>query len=171
MIMFDFVRSRTTGHSFAIILSAAAFRIWRSDPSRLVGFFPFLHSSAGKEDGYKNGPVRLEKVQLGTGSYSLVSNRAAFVHRLYLNALSSFDQESCQHVLLSLQVAAISAKPPVAVTAHPRELLDVSRNFPSLRGEHGMNAMEQRANCRFDWIQANELMDLPKESAMYLGSG
>ena len=75
-----------------------AFHQWRADPARLVGFFPLRERE----------------------SYSLVSDRAVFVHRLYLDQTTTKGSSSkCQHLVLSARVSTMSTKHPVAVAAKP----------------------------------------------------
>jgi hypothetical protein len=124
---------RCFAHSFTL---PTAFQTWRTDPSRLVGFFGFRQIGSEKSSrSAANTKLGLEPVPTGSGPYSLVSDRAVFVHRLYLDSLPSREDFSCCQVLLSLQVSAASTKSPLVMRANPRELLD-SNSMSSLRGGH-----------------------------------
>ena len=68
---------------------------WRKDPSRPVGFFPLLQYNS---------------------KYSLLSDRALFVHKIYLtSAKASFLHHVCQEWVLSARISAMSEKHPIAM--------------------------------------------------------
>ena len=107
--------------------------------------------------------------------YSLLSEKAMFVHKLYLNSLPMHQPLSCQEVLLSLQVAAISHKPPVAVVSHPRVLLDdasaeMHQSKSSLRRGKQDSERKREKQCVQEWIQASGMKNLPTEMSKYIGS-
>jgi hypothetical protein len=66
----------------------------------------------------------LHHVVPGTGSYAFVSDRAVFVHKVYLELLSyhSTRQSGCCDVILSAQVSAAFERPPVVVKANVMDL-------------------------------------------------
>jgi hypothetical protein len=91
------------GASFSCADLARGFSEWKIDPVRVVGFF---------SDGESNSPSQ----------YSLLSDRAMFVHRLYLSTppVLSFQspiiQEECQHLALSAYLAALSSHSPLLIS-------------------------------------------------------
>jgi hypothetical protein len=150
------------------LFATAAFRTWQEDPSRLVGFFPFRQTASHSGRGNDSG---IEKVPASGGSYSLLSDTAVFVHRLYIQSLPYIRQPTpCKTFLLSLQVSVVTAKPPVAVAvaAHtPRELLGSEKSFTHLRGG---GHDEKTTQCILDWMLASGVTSLPNEAARYIGS-
>eukprot|EP00977_Amphora_coffeiformis_P009148 scaffold2072_cov162-Amphora_coffeaeformis.AAC.16 len=68
---------------------------WRKDPTRPVGFFPLLQY---------------------TSKYSLLSDRALFVHKIYLTrTVTSSFHHACQEWVLSAWISAMSEKHPIAM--------------------------------------------------------
>ena len=77
-----------------------AWNEWQLDPSKLVGFLPFQHSS--------------------DTSYSLVSDEAALFHRFYLHTVQHAAlSPECQKLALSAWVTAISHTAPIAMQSDP----------------------------------------------------
>ncbi len=99
-----------------------AFNTWKKDPRRFVGFFGF-------QPGNRSF---VEQTVLGRtdGPYSILSDRAAFIHNSYLDALSPFSGEACCESLLSVQVSLASKMPPLRMKATPRQILEMS-SLPS----------------------------------------
>lgn len=80
-----------------------AFHEWKLDPVRLVGLAPLCK----------------------TCRYNLISDSAAFIHRLFLKARPVLKDPTCQHLALSAQLAARTSKTPINVLARTRiELLE-----------------------------------------------
>jgi hypothetical protein len=157
---------RCFAHSFT--LPSTAFQTWRTDPSRLVGFFGFRPTGSEKSSRSAANPeIGLEPVPIGSGPYSLVSDRAVFVHRLYLDSIPSRKDLSCCQVLLSLQVSAASAKSPVVMRANPRELLDSNSMSSLLRGGHDIS--DCSSSCITEWSRSSGMDGLRDESANILG--
>jgi hypothetical protein len=91
-----------------------AFKTWKKDPRRVVGFVavPSENESVKQKHGSQSG------------HYSVLSDRATFVHSLYLDALSSFTSDSCCDVMLSIQVSLLSKVAPLLMKAAPRYVVD-----------------------------------------------
>ena len=154
--------------------TAVAFRTWQTDTSRAVGFFPFHDDRLGHPSNEK-ALVGAKHDEKSLMIYSLLSEKAMFVHKLYLNSLPMHQPLSCQEVLLSLQVAAISHKPPVAVVSHPRVLLDdasaeMHQSKSSLRRGKQDSERKREKQCVQEWIQASGMKNLPTEMSKYIGS-
>lgn len=83
-----------------------------------MGFYPFHHKAAkaAKENDKK---VQLRQVSLGKGVYSMLSDRAVFVHNSYLRNFPEFS-DKCQRLGLSIAVSSMTSKPPVAVMSNPQ---------------------------------------------------
>ncbi|CAJ1895692.1 unnamed protein product [Cylindrotheca closterium] len=101
-----------------------AFDAWKSDTSRLVGFFGYQQTPSS--DTFLRSTIsdRLySAVQTGSGAYSVVSDKAVFANTLYIDSIPTYDyrSSSCQ-LLLSLQVSAISGKAPQVIKSNPRML-------------------------------------------------
>ena len=130
-----------------------------------MGFFPFRQIASDSERGNASG---IERVPESGGSYSLLSDTAVFVHRLYIQSLPYIRQPTpCKTFLLSLQVSVVTAKPPVAVAAHPRELLGGEEPFTHLRRG---GREEKTTQCILDWMLASGVTSLPNEAVRYIGS-
>ena len=50
----------------------------------------------------------------------MLSDRAVFVHNLYLRNLPSIPEDKCQRLGLSIAISKITEKPPVAVLSKPQ---------------------------------------------------
>ena len=104
-------------HFYRPFFYFTAFQEWRLDPSRLVGFYPFHHqATAGPES---DETFRLRQVSLGQGAYSMLSDRAVFVHNSYLRNFPAIP-DKCQRLGLSIAVSSVTSKPPVAVMSNPQ---------------------------------------------------
>ena len=146
-----------------------AFEAWRKDPIRLVGFYGFRRKDLDGSNTNASGSFDLEPVHSGTGPFSMVSDRAVFVHKRYLSALSSFpnphrrqQNSKCCPVLLSLQTSAISSKSPLVVKAHPRDMLDTQAR----RTQADESSCYQ--NCLSDWFDLNNALGVAREGSAVL---
>eukprot|EP00978_Attheya_sp_CCMP212_P032295 scaffold125465_cov49-Attheya_sp.AAC.2 len=156
------------------LLSVLAFKVWKQSPDRLVGFFPFSHERETRS-WTSIGHFGLEEVKAGEGDYTLVSDRAVFVHRLFLgssNILPSFGgaavHQPCDSVALSLRVTAISSKPPIAISASPMDL-NSSNIIQKLRKNDDQRRNDKSAMCLASWMAGLDTMDLPTESVTFVG--
>jgi hypothetical protein len=137
------------------------FQAWRKDPRRLIGYFGFSEST---ED--TTSLSNLEHVVPGTGSYAFVSDRAMFVHKLYLDSLLTRDERgACCDVSLSLQVSAGFEKAPVVVRANVVDLLEETTG--NHRRHH--RAGDCSNECLPSWLQVNDISSLPHEHTAILG--
>ena len=141
--------ARLMDHLFSIL----AFESWRSDPIRLVGFFGFHQTNTNEGYSTDGNQFGIEFVHFGSGPFSMVSDRAVFVHQQYLSALASLKQDSCCQVSLSLQVSIMSSKSPVLVQAHPREMLDTHASRSS-RWDYCTNESECSQKYVADWLNS-----------------
>lgn len=144
-----------------------AFALWRKNQDRMIGFFPFLDRKAGETPQESPG-FSLEPVRRGGGQYSLVSSRAAFIHRVYIESFTADENDLCQHVALSIHSTAISSKPPLAVAAQPQELR-ASALSPSPRVSITSSGQPGTGSCLRYWIEGHSMKSLPMEEATYLG--
>jgi hypothetical protein len=138
-----------------------AFSSWREDPTRLVGFLPFQHSGDGEEN-IKSLPAgspefHLRSVSSGKGSYSMVSDKAVFIHNAILRSLPSLPT-GCDHLSVSAIVSFMTSKPPVAVVSKPLAIR-YSTLIPS--------ASEDR-QC-WQWVDSLGGIKLPRQQASIVG--
>lgn len=137
-----------------------AFNTWRRDPRRIVGFFAYNNNASGSSN--RIGAVAGSAAD---AQYSLVSDKAAFVHNQYLSAFESFSTaERCCPVLLSMQVSLTSQLPPVLMKSKPRELVDMSSNT----GDSSQFAACS-SQCTQDWLRLGDLQQLPGSEVAVLG--
>ena len=122
----------------------------------------------------------LGEVSRGKGSYSVISDRAAFVHRSYLTSISAkaaMDAASewsakrtkdlsaeCDSYALSLAVSAVSSKAPISVAAEPLEL----RSASSSTKQNSVSSSS--AECLLGITSALGMQTLPSEERVYVGS-
>lgn len=144
-----------TSHHF----SCAGFQAWRKDPRRLVGFLGYKGTSV-----YGKSLDDLEHVIPGTGSYAFVSDRAMFVHKLYLDSLSNKKRHGCCDVSLSAQVSAAFEKSPLVVKAKVVDLVEGSSNQ---RARHQVDLCDER--CIPSWLQIDDWSTIPQEHTAILG--
>lgn len=129
-----------------------AFQQWRLDPARMVGFYPFHHHTESKASEFHMRPVSRG------ASYSMVSDRAVFIHNHILRSIPKAPQE-CQHLGMSIIVSAMTSKPPVVVLAKPQTF---QTNRKRKISKHVNQACEQ-------WIESIGAADLPNEIATIVG--
>lgn len=138
------------------------FKTWKRDPGRFVGFL---------------GPSRSETFNANSpssrgnaGTHLMLSDRAAFVHRRYLDVFSPFAQVSCCDTLLSMQVSLASNKPPIIMKGRPQQTFESQRGlFDFLDGKDENSSCKSR--CEGYMARLGGLGDLPDaESAILLGS-
>jgi hypothetical protein len=106
---------------------------WRRDPTRAVGFFPLV---------------------LPDGDYSLLSDRAVFVHRAFWKELSH--SYSCQEWALSARVSALSRKHPIGLVSKPSS---------------GAATRSLAVHCHHSIIRAVGEKRLPRADSFYVGGG
>ena len=158
--------------------------MWTKSPERAVGFLPFRHEkllnqemqhideSLPKSLVSASGWV-IESIQSIGHPYSLLSDRAMFLHRRYLHSdFLSVAQETgkgrpCDHLLLSMTVSSISRKPPIGVLSHPVDMR--TSHMMQQRREIEINAINEMSQCLIDVMEVLGLNDLPLEESMYLG--
>lgn len=131
-----------------------AFQEWRLDPSRLVGFYPFHHHSTLDSS---TSEFQLRPVSRG-GTYSMVSDRAVFVHNLILRSIPTPPKE-CQHLGMSIIVSSITSKPPVAVLSHPKTFQQSKRRDKEISSQ----------SCQ-QWVDSLGTAQLPDQIATIVGS-
>ena len=108
----------------------------------------------------------LQHVVPGTGSYAFVSDRALFVHKVYLDSLLTRDERGkCCDVSLSLQVSAAFDRAPVVVRANVVDLLEETMGGHPLHHRVGDCSNE----CLPSWLQINDMSSLPHEHTAILG--
>ena len=142
------------------LLCHLAFYAWREDPTRLVGFFPYQHSREGEDNGTLlsgSSEFQLHSVSSGKGSYSLVSDKAVFIHNAFLRSLPSLPT-GCQHLSMSAIVSFMTSKPPVALVSNARTIRQLNR-IPS--------ASENR-RCQ-QWVKSLGVYKLSREQASIVG--
>ena len=133
-----------------------AFQAWKKDTSRLVGFFGFRQKRLdGTAFRFRSASIDFEPVPSGLGSYSLVSDRAVFVHNLYLSSIpKQSHDDNCCHLLLSSQVSAVSSKAPIVIKANPRELMNTDSRNGFLVGTDPERS-ECNRECMPHWLRVN----------------
>ena len=152
--------------------SPTAFAEWKRDRRRVVGFFGYrsIDSSSGSK---KRSKYDTTMVPSGSGPYSMVSDRAMFIHRRYLEVLPTKPESSsssCCHLLLSMQVVAASSRAPLVVRSKPRELLD-GRTYTSnpavsthRLGQSVPNTDNECSNaCVPKWLRPSDSTQLREE--------
>lgn len=138
------------------------FQAWRKDPRRLVGFLGYKGLA---DDGRHLDD--LQHVIPGTGSYAFVSDRAMFVHKLYLDSLSnSSNRHGCCDVSLSAQVSAAFEKSPVVVKVNVVDLVEGSTDG-NHRARHLVGLCDDR--CRPSWLEMDDWSTIPHEDTAILG--
>ncbi|KAG7356670.1 glycosyl transferase family 64 protein [Nitzschia inconspicua] len=131
------------------------FQAWRKDPRRLIGFLGYKGSFHDAKSS-----VELQLVVPGTGSYAFVSDRAMFIHKLYLDSLANSESRSCCDVSLSAQVSMAFEKAPLVVKAKIADLVE-----RSLDGQI-RHCLEQ---CITPWLQVDGWRTIPQELTAILG--
>jgi hypothetical protein len=158
-----------TNNHFLIYPFSTGFQLWRLNPDRMVGFFPYHHSalvrhsvvdSPSTMDNYTTSPV-----SPGGGHYELISSRGAFIHKEYLESFSPSQDDACRQFALSVHSTAVSSKAPLAVVANPQE--QRSSDIVPLLQEW---KQQEVSSCLREWIDGYELSDLPSEESTYLGA-
>lgn len=143
----------------------------------MVGFYTYDLVPNGSSASFGLG-----EISRGKGRYSVVSDRAAFVHRSYLTSISAkaatnaasewstkrTDESAvarCDSYSLSLAVSAVSSKAPISVAAEPLELRSAS---PS--SSNGNSVSSSSAECLLGVASALGMHILPSEERVYVGT-
>ena len=143
---------------------------WKRDPRRLVGFFGYRRLDSMDIPTVSSASLETERVASGSGPFSLLSDRAMFIHQKYLDATQFSRETSCCHLLLSMQIAAGSPRAPIVMKSRPRELLDTNPipDATSLRGGQEDQAEGCSSQCTSRWLQQIE-SNLLREGKTVLG--
>ena len=146
------------------------FQLWRLNPDRMVGFFPYHHSALVRPSFMDSVQPSImdfttNPVSPGGGSYELISSRGAFIHKEYLESFHPTHGDACRHLTLSVHCTAVSSKAPLAVVADPQEQRS-SDIVPFLQKWK----QEEVSSCLQEWIERYEIPDLPSEESTYLGA-
>lgn len=153
-------------------LCYVAFKTWRRDPRRLVGFFGFTgYQSNGKTT------TSLKPVPFGSGPYSFVSDRAMFVHREYIDSIPDIQQNTCCDVSLSLHVSVAFGKSAVMMKAEPVDLLEGgdpsgSGQLPHDTDKVGRDGTKDGAcyvDCIPSWLQLDSNHAIPHRHTSVMG--
>jgi hypothetical protein len=148
-----------------VCFSLTGFQAWRKDPRRLVGYLGYREPGKGL-----NG---LHHVVPGTGSYAFISDRAMFVHNLYLSSLSYFSSrqsDCCCDLSLSAQVSAAFERAPVVVKANVMDLVVEGSFNDTLIGarHHQIGLCDDR--CLPSWLpQLDDQNAFPQQHIAIFG--
>jgi hypothetical protein len=143
----------------------------------MVGFYTYDLVPNGSSASFGLG-----EISRGKGRYSVVSDRAAFVHRSYLTSISAkaatdaasewsakrADESSvarCDSYSMSLAVSSVSSKAPISVAAEPLELRSAS---PTSSNDKSVSSSS--AECLLGISSALGMHVLPSEERVYVGS-
>ena len=141
----------------------------------MVGFYTYDLVPHGSSASFGLG-----EISRGKGRYSVVSDRAAFVHRSYLTSISAkaaTDAASewstkradsvarCDAYSMSLAVSSVSSKAPISVAVEPLELRLAS---PSSSNDNSVSSSS--AECLLGISSALGMHVLPSEERVYVGS-
>lgn len=95
-----------------------AFRVWREQRDRIVGFPARYHAHFGQENFYNSNH---------TCQFSMILTGAAFIHKLYMNAYTNYmapiirqkvdEWMNCEDLAMNFLVAHITRKPPIKTTS------------------------------------------------------
>ncbi|KAL3804040.1 hypothetical protein HJC23_006431 [Cyclotella cryptica] len=128
------------------------FKLWISVPDQVVGFFPHMYTK--------------QLSMIKDSSYSLLSDRAMFVHRRYLHsgflkiAQKIGGGSPCQDFMLSLVATITSFKPPLGILGHPFDMR-VHRNDNVQYAENN--------KCLLSIMEELGMIDLPVQTNIFLG--
>lgn len=150
-------------------LSLIGFHLWRLDPDRMVGFFPYRHTVPYPQSLLEyTTSATASPVSLGSGKYELISSRAVFVHKEYLESFDSIEDSACSPFALSVHCTAISAKAPLAVAAAPQE--QRTSDIVPLLSSRQQWTRDEVSLCLKQWIEGHDIESLPSEESTYLGA-
>jgi len=131
----------------------------------MVGFFAF-HYSLKKQPG--NQQI-LEKVSNYGNSYSMISDRAAFVNKSYLNLIYSTTKEGapCDNIELSIKISSLTGKAPLRVIG---TFPETRSSEPYLRHQQALEEemMANSSTCLSSLFEKNNLKVLPLEELTYM---
>lgn len=132
----------------------------------MAGFFAFRHFHFQHKDRERSY-WKLETVPSSGSRYSIISDRAAFVHKSFLPLVSpTAESGPCTDVSLSLQVTSVTGKPPMQVMTTSKEL----RSSGAVRQYRRLVEREKLQDSRVCFkslIERFGLKDLPFEELKY----
>jgi Glycosyl transferase family 64 domain len=168
-----------------------AFAEWKKEPTRMVGFFPLLQPPPPPPPpSLRQEAVSIvrsrnnhddDKMNARRNNYSLLSDRALFVHKLYLpeamrTVLRQESSHVCREYMLAARIAAISNQAPVAMTLqnhhhyhHHFDEENVARLVPSRRMKEATTDGIDRLDCLPLLLEAVGKVSLPATDAVYIG--
>jgi hypothetical protein len=151
------------------VSSIAGFVEWKRDPRRIVGFFGYRFTVSDDMPESPTRGLQAEQVPSGSGPYSLLSDRAMFIHSRYIDALPKSKGTPFCHLLLSMQVTAMSSQAPVVMRSRPREQLYATFNqaTASLRGGGDIRVCTRKSIPQ--WLLPNASNPLREEATSILG--
>ena len=146
-----------------------AFRVWKANPKRLVGFFPRSHSEdpATGELAYLQGPK---------GRYSMMLTKLMLMSADYLRYYTCQlppeahayidDAKNCEDITINFMISRLSATAPIAVVDQKKRDFGTTSGL-SYRGAHDnsrtvcMNDMQRilgynALRYAYDWMQPFE---------------
>lgn len=168
----------------SLLLPFLGFKMWIKAPDQAVGFLPYKLNKAPKQIGSPSGissptaaiptgNMSLEPVQNIGRSYNILSDRAMFVHRRYLQSKHftvaiEAGKQQCERFILSISITSISRKPPIGVLSRPVDMRmsDVNGRILETKYDEKYNEVVQ---CLNDSMSGFGLINLPSESTLYLG--
>ncbi len=165
--------------------SFLGFKLWTKAPDHAVGFLPYKLNKPSKQasqlsdissptSAISTDKLSLEPIQKIGHSYNILSDRAIFVHRRYLQSKNfNFVHEGgkgqlCERFLLSISITSISRKPPIGLLSNPVDMRTFDtkgRNLQTKDDEKYNDVL----NCLNNAMSDLGLIDLPSQSTLYLG--
>lgn len=118
-----------------------AFHIWNHNPLRIVGFYPY-HYYYSKT--FMRSYYTLTAAEPFT-TYSIISDRASFVHRSYIKDYGVELSALCRSILLSLQVTSLTKASPIAVDGRPLELKASTAVMGNLKEDEDSDRVEKNS--------------------------
>lgn len=146
-----------------------AFEIWKQNPDRMVGFFPYHYKHNIHQNYVSNiftSPYTLTNKQ---NNYSILSDRASFLHRLYLRTtLEPWTSNTpCKSIALSLKITSISNKPPMVVASKPLQIQSSAskRRFYERQHEEWLRSCN---GCLSKFMRFLGLESLPNDHRLFV---
>jgi len=157
-----------------------AFHIWKQNPERMVGFFPYHYQEQSnspvtwtlpKFHIFKS-PYKLTDIQNKLHTYSVMSDRASFIHRLYLRTtLDTWMSSSpCGSIALSLKITSMSRKPPMMVANSKPLQLQTSATMKNINRNRHEQWLKSSSTCFSSIMKYLHMNELPIENRYFVNN-
>jgi len=140
------------------------FYTWKQHATQMVGFFPYHYQTKPKLFGKS---FEILDTNETLNQYSILSDRASFVHRMYLGIFQN-PPSPCNQIAVSIQITSVSSRPPILMAGKPLEL-QTSRTFRKIKLARHTKWLQSTNKCFSSMMENLGMKELPNETGTFIG--